>query len=101
MENKIKHIADHFGQTNQRCKLIEELGELSREISKDIAADCSTSYHTLEEIADVLILIDQIIYLTEKDEGEIVKGTLEMIKEKKLDRTLERIKGGYYEGNFE
>lgn len=97
MENKIKHIADHFGQTNQRCKLIEELGELSREISKDIAADCSTSYHTLEEIADVSILIDQIIYLAEKNGNNIAKEMLEMIKEKKINRTLDRIKGGFYE----
>lgn len=97
MENKIKHIADHFGQTNQRCKLIEELGELSREISKDIAADCSTSYHTLEEIADVSILIDQIIYLAEKNGNKIAREMLEMIKEKKINRTLDRIKGGFYE----
>ena len=97
MENKIKYIADHFGQTNQRCKLIEELGELIREISKDIAADCSTSYHTLEEIADVLVLIDQIIYLTEKDENNKAKEMLEMIKEKKINRTIDRIKGGFYE----
>lgn len=97
MENKIKHIADHFGQTNQRCKLIEELGELSREISKDIAADCSTSYHTLEEIADVLILIDQIIYLAEKNGNNIAREMLDMIKEKKINRTLDRIKGGFYE----
>lgn len=97
MENKIKYIADHFGQTNQRCKLIEELGELIREISKDIAGDCSTSYHTLEEIADVLILIDQIVYLTEKDENNKAKEMLEMIKEKKINRTIDRIKGGFYE----
>ena len=97
MENKIKYIADHFGQTNQRCKLIEELGELSREISKDIAADCSTSYHTLEEIADVSILIDQIIYLAEKNGNKIAREMLEMIKEKKINRTLDRIKGGFYE----
>lgn len=97
MENKIEYIANHFGQTNQRCKLIEELGELSREISKDIAADCSTSYHTLEEIADVLVLIDQIVYLAEKDGNKIVREMLEMIKEKKINRTLDRIKGGFYE----
>ena len=97
MENKIKYIADHFGQTNQRCKLIEELGELIREISKDIAADRDTSYHTLEEIADVLILIEQVIYLAEKNENFFKKEMLELIKEKKINRTIDRINCKYYE----
>ena len=33
----IKEIADTFKIRNQQLKLIEELGELTREISKDIA----------------------------------------------------------------
>lgn len=33
----IKEIADNFGLVTQQLKLIEELGELTREISKDIA----------------------------------------------------------------
>jgi len=95
----IKFIANHFGQTNQRCKLIEESGELSREISKDIAADRSTSYHTLEEMADCLILIEQLLYLKQKESNCDVAKLLGEIVDKKIERTLERIEEGYYENN--
>lgn len=97
MENKIKYIANHFGQTNQRWKLIEELEELSREISEDIAADCSTSYNTLEEMADCLILIEQLLYLKQKENDCDVAKLLGDIVDRKINRTLERIEEGYYE----
>lgn len=88
----IKTIADNFGLVTQQCKTIEELGELTREISKDIAANRKISDETISEIADVNILINQLIYLA----GE---GTKEKVKEQieyKLQRTLKRIASNYY-----
>ena len=89
----IMKIADTFKNPSQQLKLIEELGELTREISKDIATGREISKDTISEIADVNILINQLLYLA----GE---GTQEKVKEQieyKLQRTLKRIESGYYE----
>ena len=89
----IRTIADTFKNPSQQLKLIEELGELTREISKDIATSREISKDTISEIADVNILINQLLHLA----GE---GTKEKVKEQieyKLQRTLKRIESGYYE----
>ena len=59
-ELKIRTIADTFKNPSQQLKLIEELGELTREISKDIATGREISKDTISEIADVNICIDQV-----------------------------------------
>ena len=92
-DKTIMKIADTFKNPSQQLKLIEELGELTREISKDIATGREISKDTISEIADVNILINQLLYLA----GE---GTKEKVKEQieyKLQRTLKRIESGYYE----
>ena len=89
----IRTIADTFKNPSQQLKLIEELGELTREISKDIATGREISKDTISEIADANILINQLLHLA----GE---GTKEKVKEQieyKLQRTLKRIESGYYE----
>ena len=48
---------------------------------------------TISEIVDVAILIEQILYLAEEGAAELAREQLEY----KLQRTLERIKEGYYE----
>ena len=88
----IKEIADTFKIRNQQLKLIEELGELSRELSKDIAVGRNISTATISEIVDVAILIEQILYLAEEGAAELAREQLEY----KLQRTLERINTGYY-----
>ena len=92
-DKAIMKIADTFKNPSQQLKLIEELGELTREISKDIATGREISKDTISEIADVNILINQLLYLA----GE---GTKEKVKEQiehKIQRTLKRIESGYYE----
>lgn len=89
----IKEIADTFKIRNQQLKLIEELGELTREISKDIANGREISDDTISEIVDVAILIEQILYLAEEGAAELAREQLEY----KLQRTLKRIEEGYYE----
>ena len=89
----IKEIADTFKIRNQQLKLIEELGELTREISKDIANGREISDETISEIADVNVLLNQLLYLAGGDTKEKLKKQLEY----KLQRTLERIEEGYYE----
>jgi NTP pyrophosphatase (non-canonical NTP hydrolase) len=89
----IRTIADNFKNPSQQLKLIEELGELSRELSKDIAVGRNISTATISEIVDVVILIEQILYLAEEEAAELAREQLEY----KLQRTLRRIEKGYYE----
>lgn len=92
INKSVEYIADNFGIRNQQLKLVEELGELSREIAKDIAANRSISEETISEIADVNILINQILYLAESNSSWKLKKHIEH----KLQRTIKRIKEGYY-----
>ena len=94
----IKGIADTFKIRNQQLKLIEELGELTREISKDIANGRKISDDTISEIADVNILINQILHLSSNKDYNSKEKLKEHI-EYKLQRTLKRIEEGYYENN--
>ncbi len=70
----------HFGRKNQLNKLLEELEELKEAI---INNDNQNIY---EEMADVLLLINQL-------SGK----TVDRIYIRKIKRTLERIKTGYYD----
>lgn len=88
----IRTIADNFKNPSQQLKLIEELGELSRELSKDIAVGRNISTATISEIVDVVILIEQILYLAEEEAAELAREQLEY----KLQRTIQRINIGYY-----
>lgn len=92
----IKEIADNFGLVTQQLKLIEELGELTKEISKDIANRREISDDTISEIADVNILINQILHLSSNKDYNSKEKLKEHI-EYKLQRTLKRIEEGYYE----
>ena len=91
-DKAIMKIADTFKNPSQQLKLIEELGELTREISKDIATGREISKDTISEIADANILINQLLYLAGEGTKEKVKKQIEY----KLQRTLKRIEEGYY-----
>jgi len=84
-EDKLMQIFDHFGATNQAEKLMEEAAELRVEIIED------NYLGIIEELADVEVLLDQI-----KVKYEICPEEIESIKKEKIDRTLKRIKEGYY-----
>lgn len=84
-EDKLMQIFDHFGATNQAEKLMEEAAELRVEIIED------NYLGIIEELADVEVLLDQI-----KLKYEICPEEIESIKKEKIDRTLKRIKEGYY-----
>lgn len=87
--NKIKFLADYYGKLNQELKAKEELSELQEELNYNIITD-GVSENTSSEIADVLIMILQIIYLY---------GIQEDVKEEikfKLNRQIDRIKNTKY-----
>lgn len=73
-------IATHYGKEHQLEKCKEELNELIE------ALDGSSDTHLAEEIADVEIMISQIMYLR-----NIPDEQLDMIKKYKIARQLRRI----------
>lgn len=86
----LREIAGHFGKKNQEAKLVEELGELLKELSINIRENTVTE-NTVSEMADVHILIEQLLEIYGKQEEfneEVAR---------KIKRTIERIKDGYYE----
>lgn len=85
-EEAIKSVADYYGLANQLKQLAEECSELSVEALHYIREGRGIE-RISEEIADVLIMIQQIIYLIGHGYGDI-----ENYAEFKLDRQLSRIK---------
>lgn len=87
ISESLKHIYNHFGEEAQLEKLREEVEELIEAIKeKDLQ-------HITEEIADVYVVIAQIESIYGIDTNEVIE-----ICETKMERTLERIKSGYYKG---
>ena len=84
-EEKVKRIADHYGWLNQLRQLAEECSELSVE-SLHFIRERGGTERISEEMVDVLIMIQQIIYMLRDD----VKK-LEKYADFKLDRQLSRI----------
>ena len=84
---KIKAIAFYYGKKNQHRIIAEECNELAKEALKGIRNNFSNKSELTEEIADVLIMINQVIELNEIDRFEIYN-----IMDNKLERQIERIK---------
>ena len=84
-EEKVKKIADYYGWNSQLRQLAEECCELSVEALHYLRERGGTE-RISEEIVDVLIMIQQIIYLLKNDTEK-----LEKYADFKLDRQLGRI----------
>ena len=82
---RIMEIADHYGIEKQLHQLAEECSELAVEASH--SARKGVTVKIIEEMADVLLMMEQVIYLANiatEDIDECIKF--------KIDRQLERIK---------
>ena len=84
-DTRIKTIADHYGIENQMRQLAEECSELAVEASH--SARIGTTIKIIEEMADVLIMMEQIIYLSGIDRKDIDECI-----QYKLDRQMKRMK---------
>ena len=84
-EDKVKRIADYYGWNSQLKQLAEECCELSVE-ALHYTREKGGTERISEEIVDVLIMIQQIIYLLRNDTEK-----LEKYANFKLDRQLDRI----------
>ena len=83
-KDKLQMIADHYGIKKQLRQLAEECSELAVEASH--SARKGTTVKIIEEMADVEIMIEQIIYLAKIDRCDI-----EDCINYKLDREMKRI----------
>ena len=83
-KDKLRMIADHYGIKKQLRQLAEECSELAVEASH--SARKGTTVKIIEEMADVEIMIEQIIYLAKIDKCDI-----EDCINYKLDRQMNRI----------
>ena len=84
-EEKVKQIADFYGLKNQLKQLAEECCELSVEALHYIREEGVTE-RMFEEMADVLIMIQQVIHLFGCGREDIEKYA-----EFKVNRQLSRI----------
>ena len=83
-DTRIKTIADHYGIKKQMRQLAEECSELAVEASH--SARKGTTVKIIEEMADVEIMVEQIIYLAKIDRKDI-----EECIQYKLERQMKRI----------
>ena len=79
----IEKIADHYGYEKQKNKTIEELIELADAIIHD------QEDNIIEEIADVLIMLNQLIYLKQ------IKEKVDQTVKEKIERQIKRIEKEY------
>lgn len=83
-KRKCLHMVIHYGSKNQMHKAIEECAELIEAIAKYMAGEDSMD-HVCEEVADVLIMAEQM---------RTIVGAVEVdaIINQKLDRQMQRIR---------
>lgn len=82
---ELEKIVDNSQNIVQKFIAIEELSELNKEITKDLRGN-GNKENIKEEIADVYIMLSQLIIIYEIDKDKID----EMI-EYKINRTKERL----------
>lgn len=96
-DNKqLREIADYYGMELQTEKLIEECAELcaaaARLSQSNTLCLCDTKRldalydNFFEEMADVLNVIEQLVYLCEAED------TVNRIQQEKIERTLRKIR---------
>jgi len=88
VQEKLKTIWDHFGSRKQILKTIEELNEFSASLSRFLNDD-KGYFGVYDEFADVEIMLEQLKFLFDV---EVINEK----KNKKIERTLERIENCYY-----
>lgn len=75
---------EHYGELHQKVKAMEELAELNVELAREINDEHASRESTIDEIADVYIMIQQLSLMY--GEGHVLKRVYE-----KADRLLEKI----------
>ena len=85
MDKDLRNIAEHYGLRVQMRQLIEEMAELTQVICKAERYDLDTvREHLVEEVADVQVVLEQVIYL-------LRDNRIEQIRAEKIARQKRRI----------
>lgn len=89
MDERIKQIADLYGLKHQCIKCTEEMAELAAEIARYIGSGVPDGaryipYNLECELADVIIMVEQLKYL-------VNTAFVEQEIERKLERQLQRM----------
>ena len=85
MDKDLRNIAEHYVLRIQMRQLIEEMAELTQVICKAERYDLDTvREHLVEEVADVEVVLDQVIYL-------LGDNRIEQIRAEKIARQKRRI----------
>lgn len=85
MDKELQQIAEHYGLRVQMRQLIEEMAELTQVICKAERYDLDTvREHLVEEVADVEVVLEQVIYL-------LGDNRIEQIRAEKIARQKRRI----------
>jgi len=79
-------ILKHYGESRQRFKILEEVGEFSVELARTDLGRKITK-QLIGETADILNVIDHLFILN----GAEFRKDVESMRDYKLNRTLERI----------
>lgn len=87
---KCHKIADHYGEEHQMLKAVEEMAELTQVIAKAIHGDTLHEWDYPGELADVLIMAEQLRYMYDKSDG-VFDGRVERFIDAKLSRQLKRM----------
>lgn len=92
IDPRLKKVADHYGFDAQAEKAIEEMAELIvaiKNLKKFDGCEADHLVNFFEELADVKIMVDQLIYLHDKTAPEDYDVESEV--EFKIKRQLKRI----------
>lgn len=85
MNDKLKFIADHYGKMNQLRQTEKELIELA-DVLNHFADGKAVDVELIDELADVIIMIKQLIYLYDIEKPVSDRAAY------KLNRQISRIK---------
>ena len=85
MKEVNRAVIEKYGKELQTFVAIEEMAELTKELSKDMRGEKNRD-QIIEELADVYICLDQLKIMHDISLNEIVT-----MMNKKLERTAERL----------
>jgi len=85
----LKQAVKHYGANAQIDKAIEEMSELTKALLKDRHGNGNHDTEVAEEIADVLIMVEQLIMIYDNEE-EVDKHT-----NRKISRLTRRFPNGF------
>lgn len=83
---KIIEIVDNYGKRNQVGQAIEEMSELTVELNKNINRNKDNVEDITKEIADVMIMLMQLLVIY-----DISTDAISIEMQKKIDRQIKRI----------